>query len=297
MVQRSFGQKAGNSIVPYKSKIKQTKTIDFKSYVTATGWTVDNCDVILFADSNDEWWMTFTGSATKDSGTATTVTFLWANLVWAYEQSITAQPLETSVTYPEAKLANINGTNEMNISSLSQFDKVFFSETIKLASEPTTYTTAANLESHGADQHIEEATSENAGLVGGSNGVAVPAGQIGEVIFSGVSAPNCTNGQFNNIESVSLDTGVWLIIGNATLADAGSCTRIDIAISEYSGNTTTDHTNGDNLVSDSPYSFTNALPVPQWTVAVTTSTTVYLKAYPWVQDKGITGSIRAIRIG
>jgi hypothetical protein len=100
---------------------------------------------------------------------------------------------------------------------------------------------------------ITEKTGDNGVQIKGrKSGTAISAGYIGEVITSAGNTGGTAIGAadtFVNITSLSLTKGMWLIGANAMFnTNAAEDGIMDLAISAYSANTTTDHVEGDNVL-------------------------------------------------
>jgi len=207
------GQKGGNAIAPYESGSRMTKTLTHPTVqVTGTNLNSVIASFQAYADSDNEWWLTFQ------------IYTLWTNS--AGDRTITVAGVafddtqKQIVSFTDVGINSDGGSGRVESAtqlrgiSATATTEWMFGGTVKLASEPTW--AAANLETRGADQYIKAGTSETAGLVGGSEGVAVPSGQIGETIV--VSRPyasriGLTDG--TNIDVVSMTggnqitSGVW----------------------------------------------------------------------------------------
>jgi hypothetical protein len=107
------------------------------------------------------------------------------------------------------------------------------------------------------------------------------AGYIGERIVSAVGAvAAAATGVYGNVTSISLTAGDWDVSGIVATQASTVVTRNVMAISLFSGNTTTDHTNADNtgdyLLPTGGANGQGNIPV--WRVSISSTTTVYLKA-------------------
>jgi hypothetical protein len=110
------------------------------------------------------------------------------------------------------------------------------------------------------------------------------AGNVGEYVSSVVSSgssvsPNSVT--WTNITSVSLTAGDWDVSGIVAINNTGTATYANAAVSLYSGTTTTDHIDGDNVAqSNSAVSNAEASRViPSYRVSIASTTSVYLKTY------------------
>jgi hypothetical protein len=121
-------------------------------------------------------------------------------------------------------------------------------------------------------------------IYGSADGSAAGLGIIGELQESTVVAAlggAFTIGQFGNITSIFLTPGDWWVTGLVNAIFLTSLTRIQCAISVFTGNTTTDHVTGVNVL-DCPLGVTGTLSgsisIANWTVNITTGATYFLKA-------------------
>ena len=162
------GKLAGNAIVPYSQSTKRTKWID----VTVTGasaTTISNSgdlEALFYADSSDNWFVRLRGTFIIVA-TATSAAMTLADIV--------IKDASTSVVSTYGAGGNIAGSGGSLAVRTTNIITVFSSATntiwgidilIPLASEPTTYTTTANMEaSTQADIYIEPASATQSGLV------------------------------------------------------------------------------------------------------------------------------------
>lgn len=111
-----------------------------------------------------------------------------------------------------------------------------------------------------------------------------PLGFIGEFISTTgpvASTLFTTSGNYGNYVSTGITAGDWLCSANVTVSpnSAGSFGDTLIAISIFSGNTTTDHITGYNVIENNYNTPTGVFPitVPPYRISTATSQTVYLK--------------------
>lgn len=122
-------------------------------------------------------------------------------------------------------------------------------------------------------------------IFGVTDGSSALAGRIGESVIARVSTATnfTTSGQYNNITSISLTAGDWDVSGCSYIVRNGATYTdgVGLAISLFSGNTTTDHVSGDNEVSLSMPNNTGASSptIPTYRMSLTSTSTVYLKVY------------------
>lgn len=154
--------------------------------------------------------------------------------------------------------------------------------------------------------NVKGATFEATTLLKGkgtSTNDSATTGYIGETQSStaaGVSAGTST--QWVNITTISLTAGDWLVSGWAdhTLNGATMTGGAGLALSAFTGNTTTDHTTGDNASDGAPPTSTydTNCSIPAWRVSIASTATYYLKAR-FVYSAGTpktSGRITAVRI-
>jgi len=121
------------------------------------------------------------------------------------------------------------------------------------------------------------------GIAGKTDGVAVAASKIGEVLISGPTTVTALAvNQFNNVASLALTAGNWLItvnIAHAAFSITGG-TSSEGAVSAFSGNTTTDHVSGDNQMDgpSPPASNQDTNMCLTWIKNVSSTTTIYAKS-------------------
>lgn len=134
-------------------------------------------------------------------------------------------------------------------------------------------------------------------------------GYVGESVRSLVTRANgvtaTTSSQWFNITTLSLTSGDWLVTGIVTInANGGTITAntSSMALSTSSGNVTTDHVSGDNVIDyngTTPSALTDGTVVcPNYRLSISGATTVYLKTivgYSAGTPKG-SGRISAVRI-
>lgn len=127
-----------------------------------------------------------------------------------------------------------------------------------------------------------------------SSGLVIPGtptnddaaiGNVGEFVRAYAAAvAQVSTGSWVNIASIALTAGDWDVSGVVEMAVNGAAlTGVPIvngAVSQFSGNTVTDHVEGDNWArqSFSNSAYVGSISIPAWRVSVAGSTTVYLKA-------------------
>lgn len=123
--------------------------------------------------------------------------------------------------------------------------------------------------------------SEFKGVTDGTDAVEPDKGWYTEnIVNSGATVSAAATGQFGNITSLPLSAGDWDIhaigcvsVGAATVTDAR------VVISSFTGNTTTDHVQGDNqfLIPNPVASVNDSCGKTYWRRNITSPTTYYLK--------------------
>lgn len=150
-----------------------------------------------------------------------------------------------------------------------------------------------------------EAGLYKAGLAPGlTTGASVTAGNIGQTVssaFNTVTAIGVAN-TFVDLASVALTAGVWMLNSQTIVNSNTNANQAwGLAISENSGNTTTDHVEGTNQLSIQTYGIVGANPpistTIQHTISISTNKTMYLKAKcDNVNGRYWAGKITATRI-
>lgn len=116
-------------------------------------------------------------------------------------------------------------------------------------------------------------------ITGVTDASAAGAGKVGEILKSVFSAAAGTDGtptNYSNLTSVSVTAGRWLAYGQVANVRVASQLGFRLAISAFSGNTTTDHVYGDNQTT---YIQTGDITgtVGPWEVNISSTTTYYFK--------------------
>jgi len=133
--------------------------------------------------------------------------------------------------------------------------------------------------------NIQFNNTSTQGIVGATNGGDAATGNVGEFIQS--ANPNTTNastpnGIFTNQTSINVTAGDWDVTGIMYLPQNGTAflsSPITYAISTFSGNTTTDHKFGDNVVAitNPGNSSIVTIVIPSYRISVSGPTTIYWK--------------------
>lgn len=169
-----IGVRNNNTIVSYQGATKRTKEVTVT--INTAGWTANDFKAVFYADSASpaKWRMVFNAVITKDSGTVTDDTNItlvgvtFANLTT--DQAVSGYVVDTSIGLRNTKFMKANdNTSDIRagtVNGTDTFNRFVVSGDVALASEPTTYTTAANMEGVTAvDVYIAPASASAAGLV------------------------------------------------------------------------------------------------------------------------------------
>jgi hypothetical protein len=197
-----LGIKVSNAIIPYASTLKQTKQVALTvGTVTTSAGDVSNKNVrravaIFYQGTDGAWRMRFNVRVTFTALTCVNVTVpitgvLFSNAAGANNyQSISCF---LDVVAPIQSFAYPNTANLYATLPSTSIQGATFSGDVELESEPTAYTTAANMEGVlAASVYIPEASASVAGLVG-----------TGAQTFAGVK---------------TFDAGIVCGTGNGTIA-------------------------------------------------------------------------------
>lgn len=123
------------------------------------------------------------------------------------------------------------------------------------------------------------------GTTGTTTNDSAAAGFVGQFIDSSNHSLTAvgSSGQYANVTSISLTAGDWDVSGNVmfSFGTAVSITNASMAVSLFSGNTTTDHVAGANAYGSSAYPTatqdSSVATVPRFRVSISGTTTVFLK--------------------
>lgn len=137
-------------------------------------------------------------------------------------------------------------------------------------------------------------------LSSGDGAASVPAGYVGERVFANTTGGNITStSSFNNIQTIQLTKGIWLVTGLLVADNSPTNAGHTQAISIYSGNTTTDHVNGVNVMAIGvPLDRSSSTCIANYYITITAdgNTSVYQKARALAAIITCQASIQAIRI-
>lgn len=227
-----IGIRNNNTIVPYTAATKRTKQLDIKADVTynvggeTTGWTFTAVYAIFYADSLGNWRMRFNLRLLRDTGSVavTSATITFTNIT---NFQIT-QGIIGSLGAVTAVLSVASGSTKnltLNLASTT-VNILYASGDVMLSSEPTIYTTAANMEGVTAvDVYIPPASAGIQGLInnlssniygtpikGRTDGNYAITGDVGEEKQFTPSVNISTNtSTYTEIGSLLLTDGVWLV--------------------------------------------------------------------------------------
>jgi len=122
------------------------------------------------------------------------------------------------------------------------------------------------------------------GIVGTTTNNNAAAGNYGEYAStSSIAFANIAGtGTFGNVVSMALTAGDWDLSGCVTLKLNGAViTDYEVAVSSFTGNTTTDHVEGSNWTESAGFPIATAnssLCVPRFRVTLAGTTTMFIKA-------------------
>jgi len=170
MAQISTTRGASNFVVPLNNALKRTKELDLSSALSSSAGTIDlkELRVVFEADSLGNWWISGAGkvnyNAQVDLSGAGTKYLTIANV----NMRNASGHLNAMNNAFASQLAHFEtGGNQLQyITASTTIQYVRFSFCIPLAAEPTTYTTAANMEGL-ADVavYVEPASATASGIV------------------------------------------------------------------------------------------------------------------------------------
>jgi hypothetical protein len=176
MTTANIGIRSGNVIVPYVSTTKRTKELNISSGVTSNpaASTVE-VSAIFYADSAGKWRMNFTGqveyAAQADlsgDGTAYLTFATGSNFATTPSaQGVVMDALNDALANQVVVCQSAASSNRLSFyGSSTTIRYLRFSGDVLLVGEPTTYTTAANMEGViVADVYIPPASGATPGIV------------------------------------------------------------------------------------------------------------------------------------
>jgi hypothetical protein len=179
MTTAQIGVKSGNVIVPYVSTTKRTKELNISSGVTSNpaAATVE-VSAIFYADSAGKWRMNFTGQVEyaaqanlSGDGTAYLTFATGSNFATTPSaQGVVMDALNDTLANQVVMCQSAASSNRLSFyGSSTTIRYLRFSGDVLLVGEPTTYTTAANMEGViAADVYIPPASGATPGIVDGN---------------------------------------------------------------------------------------------------------------------------------
>ena len=241
MAQGIIGQRAGNAIIPYDGSRKQTEWITlgtgageedrFENIATFDNVaTASSAAYIKFEeDSEGHVRLYFEGHIYSTNPSQ-------VDWEWGIEN------VSMSSGEPNPQVIGIwysgNNANSQNVAT------IFGNNSFKMYGTNTSRTdywvnfetvvdsipdwALPYLETTGADNYIQPASSTVPGLVGGSEGVAVAAGNVGEVKTTGAANVALTgSSSWQNVSSLTLEKGIWHIFAGSTALNAAATVWTD----------------------------------------------------------------------
>ena len=148
-----IGNPSGNTILPLQSFTKQTKWIPLVLTTDITcpqaGFAVTKCLAQFSADSSGQWVVELIAHLTWNSATITSVAITLPNMTMynGFTQEMRAELIGKSLAIGAAADSNAS-TITLTCASTATTVGAYLSGKVTLKSEPTTYTTAANLENN-----------------------------------------------------------------------------------------------------------------------------------------------------
>jgi len=238
----TLGIRNGNQIIPYGATTKQTKEVALTVTSAQAGWSTIRVVGIAYADSAGVWRLRFNISAAYISLGAGSVsivcTISGAVFKAGQNQAVVASAVGNT---PQYRAYCNDGASTINVNMIdgNATTGVNISGDVELNAEPTTYTTAANMEgavnasvyippaSAGVVGLVNNAVANTAGtpILGKTDGVAVGTGYVGQRI-TWATPPSGQTGYTNNSyadwtnATLVLPAGEWAVYANI-------CTSVD----------------------------------------------------------------------
>ena len=324
-----IGAPSGSVIVPIQSFTKRTKEVTFTVTSAQAGWTTTRAVGIFYADSAGVWRLRFNCTGSFTSASVSSIIFTFSNITFknTIYQAVTG--IDNTTNSGWRVYANPSSSSMvMDRASAITITTIMLSSDIELDAEPTTYTTAANLENNvnvaAYFPNVIPGTSAGivpaAGLPGNITGSAPAVGTIGEYIANvrSTASPNLSNNTVASIDSgnstlndnnetgITLTTGIWDIQGAVYFVGSGTTnsTNLQAFIGTAKGNSSTGQVLYANTTViatalSTPLGYTISTPI--WRVTLSVSATYYyLKSFISFSGGGTvsaTGTLRATRVG
>jgi hypothetical protein len=226
-----IGIRNNNVLVPYSAATKRTKELDISVYCTGNpAFSAVTAKCMFYADSSNNWRMIFNIRGAVASGSRTSQTCTIAGIVFKstsdFYQTVTAGSDSGSAVAGYGYTTPSGGVLTMQHGTATT-TSYSYSGDVELDAEPTWSslgtTAAAAMEGLTAvDVWIgPQVPGVSAGLVpaqgldGRTDGVAVPAGKVGET--TGIASGNSTG---TASASLTLTAGRWLVHGICDCATA-----------------------------------------------------------------------------
>lgn len=297
-----IGVRNNNTIVSYSAATKRTKQIDLSLSCSQGGWTSSYAKGIIYRDSTGNWRLAFNIAGTFTAANLSTLQVSIDNVKPLAIQSISAFFSGATILGTTQSYIETSGTagriTLLSTASNTNANGIYASGDIALSEEPTTYTTAANMEGVTAvDVYIPPASATESGLINtgtqtfagaktfndaitpsagviGVGGSSFPsAGKIGEVltyIQSGTAA--LTSGAWASFGAgITLTAGIWHVMYDCYLERNGA--TVNSLVYHVVSDATPDLSNADNqlLISWSGQDF---LPISQSQIVRCTGTSI-----------------------
>lgn len=143
-------------------------------------------------------------------------------------------------------------------------------------------------------ESIEDGNLTN-GVKGRINGVAIPAGYVGERLTSGQQTNTLTTAQYDDTMSVTLTPGIWLITFRGEIDGSNTSGYYSMFVGTVAGNNSTGASAGVNFISMAGVTPSSGAQVAwcigNYYVNITATTTYYGKVF---QSSGTANAARGI---
>ena len=232
----NVGIRSGNTVVPYASAQKRTKEVTLT--VTGTNWTTARAKAIFYADSAGVWRMRFNIGGSISTATAS-LTLTISNIVFVsgVNQACCAYDIYNDNNWSSARASNGGNTILIRANAVSEY--LGCSGDVELASEPTTYTTAANMEGVVAAVYIAPASATVDGIVDRSaqtfagvktfnSGVVLGAGNETLSVYDEGTWTPAEQTKANLTGTSSFGTATYTRIGNRVFATLSSISGLTL---------------------------------------------------------------------